>query len=675
MSEQFAKQYRDDPLAPDVAYILAESTLQMGQFSEAANAFEQLIASQKEHPSRDAWSLRLGHARYLNGDLDKAILQMLKLSKATKEKEVKAEALFLVGASLMKQEKFPEAEDALQQSIQATPKWAQADEAHLILAQAQMRPEKTKEAQATLDRLIKDYPNSRFRPQAEFRKAQLLASTGDFEQALSNYDAVLQSNQEKNIKEVAAYGKAWVLMQQQKYAEALPLLEPIATADRNDSIASEANLALAICYRNQKKPKEAISRLERLVNQAAAASLPQAKALYELGLTYAEMKDHAQAAKTFERLIQEFPKLDNLDKILYEYAWSLKELDRHADASAAFSRLSKTYPNSPLAAEADYHLGQRAYEDSAYDRAVVAYTSAVTRTKDAELQEKSLYKLGWSYFQQEDFEQSAAQFAKQTRAFPEGPLANEALFMQAECMLKQKNYPQAFLLYQQARQSIESKSKASPVSDEIRTLTYLHGAQAAREQKKWQDVDAWLDALLKKFPDSPYKPFATYELAFSAQSQKKLDRAIELYTEVARITGTKWAHAPVSCSVNSTLPKRTSPRRFQNSKRSCMVSALPRPQPTSRIGKPARPSKLVDAAKYSLAISPSAKSKGCSNRPKLFPVRPRQSPSTRASRPSQEPPREPRPREQVVNGRSCWTRPRVPYHLLRCRRLVHNVLA
>ena len=44
-SEAFAKRFPNDALASDVAYIRAESTLQLGQYESAATAFEQLITS------------------------------------------------------------------------------------------------------------------------------------------------------------------------------------------------------------------------------------------------------------------------------------------------------------------------------------------------------------------------------------------------------------------------------------------------------------------------------------------------------------------------------------------------------------------------------------------------------------------------------------------------------
>jgi cellulose synthase operon protein C len=530
--EAFAKQYPQDPLAPDVAYIVAESTMQLGQHAEAATAFEQLLKSQKDNPSAEAWELRLGHAYYMGNIYDKLHSRMLNLVAASKSPETQAEGYFLIGAGLLKQEKFDESEKALHRSLEASSKWASADEALLILSQSQLKAGKTDEARTTLDRLRQEHPQSRFANQAEFRIGQLSAASGDFKGALASYQRVLDSDKDKSLKDLATYGKAWVLMQQERFEEAIKFLDPLTSDNNQESVASEAILAKAICFRNLDKRKESIAILEKIVNDRKT-KIPLSKSLYELGLSYLENGDFAKAAASFDRLLKEFPNLDDMDKILYEYAWTMKEQKQIPEAMSLFEKLSSSFPKSPLAAEAEYHMGQQAYEEGNYAKATAAYSKAINQTDDKALLEKSLYKLGWSYFQLQDFSKAAAQFAKQLETVPKSVLALEAGFMHAESIMKTDNHAQAFDLYQQARKAIESSDDAEKVSQQVRTLTYLHGAQSALELKKWKESDEWLNTMLKKFPDSDFAPTAKYEKAFVAQSTGKLTDALKLYEEVA----------------------------------------------------------------------------------------------------------------------------------------------
>lgn len=532
-SQLFSQRYPQDALAPDVAYIFAESTLQLGQHAEAATSLQQLISGQPSNPMLADWKLRLTHARYIGDELDEAIRLANELIKTSDRKNIQAEAYFLLGASLLKQEKFKAAEDALKQSITESPKWAQADEAHLILAQSQSKQNKVDDAKSTLQKLIKAFPSSRFKQQAEFRLGQLSASTGDLTQALASYDAVISNDRDKSLKDFASYGKAWVLMQQQNYDPAVKLLRPLAVSDRKDSLGAESRLALAVSLRNLGKVEEAVESLETM-SQDPSLGVPPSKSLYELGIGQVELKQYEAAASTFKRLLNDFPANENTEKVLYEYAWSLKETNKDPEALSAFMRISKDYPDSPLAAEADYRIGQSNYDAGDFDKAINAYQLAVSRTEDDLLREKSIYKLGWAYFQKKDFEQSAKQFAEQVRAFPNSSLVIESYFMQAECKMKTQQFTDALSVYQKARSALEAgKIDPSATSQQIQSLIYLHGAQAAREVKKWPIADSWLAEMMKRYPESEYKPFALYEQAYSAQNQRKLPIAIELYSQVA----------------------------------------------------------------------------------------------------------------------------------------------
>ncbi len=531
-SEAFAKRFPNDALASDVAYIRAESTLQLGQHESAATAFEQLITSEPKNPMRSSWETRLAAAQYLSGQYEKSLELTTKAIMEKQDSLARAESLFLHGASLLKLEKLDKAIDSLQKSNESNSKWGQADEVLLILAEAQNTSGKKEEARNTLQKLLQDYPNSRFKPQVEFRLGQISASLNDFERALIAYDSVLATSKDKSLLDYASYGKAFILIQKEQYAPALQLLEPIALDTRDDGVGYEARVAKAICLRQLGKPNDSIQVLNQLMNaKLPADQLP--RALYELGLAYSSAEKLEPAITAFEKLIESYAKFPLLDKAYYELAWAQKSLGKTELANQTFRKMTGIYPDSSLAAEAYFHVGQAEYENSKYDRAIKAYTVAATRSVDANLQEKSLYKLGWAFFQQKQFDSAIEQFRKQTKEFPKGNLLVDSSFMIAECLLKQEKYSDAWPQYESTRRSMEMVSDPESVSEQVRAMVYLHGAQSARELKKWTEVENWIGAMKNKVPDSPLLPTAKYELAYARQNQKKTSEAVQLYSEVA----------------------------------------------------------------------------------------------------------------------------------------------
>jgi len=531
-SEAFATRFPNDPLASDVAYIRAESTLQLGQHESAATAFEQLITSEPKNPMRASWETRLAAARYLSGQYEKAVELTSKALQEKQEPIARAESLFLHGASLLKLEKFDQAIDALKKSHETSDKWGQADEVLVILAEAQNTGGKKEDAKNTLQKILKEFPSTRFKPQVEFRLGQLSASMNDFDRALISYDSVLSTSKDKSLLDYAAYGKAFILIQREQFEPALKLLEPIAINTREDSVGYEARVAKAICLRQLGKPKDAV----QVLNQLLKSKLPpdqKPKAIYELGLAYSASEQYDAAIDAFQTLIDSSKNFYLLDKAYYELAWALKSQGKTEQANQVFQTMAAKFPESSLAAEAYFHVGQAEYDNSKFDRAIKAYTVAATRSVDANLQEKSLYKLGWAFFQQREYDQAIEQFRKQTREFPKGNLLIDSSFMVAECFLKQEKYAEAWPQYENTRRSMEAVADPASVSEQVKAMVYLHGAQAARELKKWTEVENSLAALKSKAPNSPFLPTAKYELAYARQNQKKTSEAIQLYSELA----------------------------------------------------------------------------------------------------------------------------------------------
>jgi TolA-binding protein len=530
-SEAFFKRFSTDPLAADVAYVGAESTLQLGQYDSAVNAFEQLIASQPNDPLATTWQLRLASALNLASQHEKSINLCNKLLSQKLDAPIQAEVLYLKGLSLFKTKKTNEAVDAFTQSVSTSGDWPQADEASVQLGEALVNAGRTKDAIAALQQAVTKFPKSRLRGQTELRIAQLAADAGDFKTASAAYDSVLQSSQSKSQWNYAKFGKAFITMQNGDYAAALELLTPVCDSNENDFLVTEARIAKAICLRKVGDATQAIQLLDSIQNSVQGNQ--KWNVLYELGLSHVAAKKNHEAVDTFKKLIASAKDFPLIDEALLELGFAYKAIGNQQDATSAFQTIVDNHPSSKNLAEASFQIGQAEYESNKFDSAIKAYTVAATKSVSGSVQEKSLYKLGWSFYQQNDATSAESQFRKQLKEFPNGPLANDGRFMVAECLLAKEDFEGAFKEYNVIRSRLEKDPKNSSLSEQAHALVYLHGAQAASKLKKWTDAESLANSLISKFPDSKYKPYALYELAFAKQKQRKSKEAVELYTEVA----------------------------------------------------------------------------------------------------------------------------------------------
>jgi len=537
-SEAFEKRFASNELAPDVGYVRAEALLQRGEHPAASDAFEKLVRSAKDHPSKLTWELRGITAQYLAGQPEKALVRLDAIFASSKDAAVQAdpdaiaEARFLQGACLLKLSKPDQAIAALENSLQVSAKWGQADEVLLVLAQAHEAKQEKDKAKLVLERLLKEFPNSRFKTQAEFRLGQLSAQAGKAQEAIEWYQKVIAQNVDVNLRDFAKFDTAYLLIQQNEYTKAQPLVQQVIESTKNVGLAQEANVANAICLRQAGRVQESIAELSKLLEQGLTKGA-LVKALYELGVSQSVAENYEPAISIFDRIEKEFPEYALMDRVLFERAWAHKELGNLDLANRSFRAVAEKYPDSPVAAESYFHVGQAEFERSSFETAVKAYSVAASKSASKELQEKSLYKMGLALFQQKQYDESSKQFSKQLAAFPKGELSLDARLMIAECAFNAQQFASAMIHYDSARKALEGTQDRLGIQEQVQSLIYLHGAQTAGELKKWSDVDAWVTKMATIVPDSNLLPIARYEQAVALQNLKKNDEALKLFETLA----------------------------------------------------------------------------------------------------------------------------------------------
>ncbi len=103
------KKYPQDPLRADVAYVASESLLQQGQHDAAVEAYTKLIDSDKANASQPIWNMRLAMAYYLGNKYQEAIKLLESKQAVFTNPNEKAEALYIIGSSLLAMDKPAEA--------------------------------------------------------------------------------------------------------------------------------------------------------------------------------------------------------------------------------------------------------------------------------------------------------------------------------------------------------------------------------------------------------------------------------------------------------------------------------------------------------------------------------------------------------------------------------------
>ncbi len=548
-TDAFLSAYPKHELLPDVRFVSAESRLLLGKYDEAEKLYAELLEKYPRHADADSWRVRQGTALELQKKYADVVALLQPVAAEIKNADVRAEAFFLVGTSLVELKRYGTAVTALQAALDAAPKWRQADETLLHLGQCQYIQGDQAAARATMERLVAEFPRSNFLDRAYFRLGEYAAAAKDAKRAAAEYRRVIDKWPDSSLVPNALHGLGWAMFDQNDFSAAEEAFNTLVEKYPKSNLNVRGHYARGLARHQLGKFADAAADLQAVlatggVAQGAVGKGERSDAQYVLGLCQVGLKQPSEAAATFRALVKDDPKYAALDKVYYELAWALKQAGQEKEAVAAFADLIKKCPDSPRVGECQFHVGEAAYKEGKFRDAAKAYTAALEKSGKSDLGEKSAHKLGWAYFRLDDMPHAQQAFAYQRATWPSGPLSADAAFMEAECLFKQKKYDEALAAYQRVK---------DPSSKDFHVLTLLHGAQSLAAQaitmnrndqederrRLWQDGIARLDQVLKGYPDTPYLAEALYERGWALQNLGRTDEARGEYQEVLKKSRTE----------------------------------------------------------------------------------------------------------------------------------------
>jgi tetratricopeptide (TPR) repeat protein len=124
----------------------------------------------------------------------------------------------------------------------------------------------------------------------------------------------------------------------------------------------------------------------------------------------ADLKGPLEAIALYDRLLTEYPKYDQRDKVLYQEARAFDELGRTEEAIATMERLIRENPHSEHFDEVQFRRGEYFFTRRRYRDAEAAYSGIVSMGAASSYYELALYKLGWTLYKQEFYEEALQKY-------------------------------------------------------------------------------------------------------------------------------------------------------------------------------------------------------------------------------------------------------------------------
>lgn len=509
-----AGKFDETSQAPAFHAAAGDAFRRAGEPVQAQRHYEQLTLQWPESEWADDAMLARAEMALDAGDVERAAAIAGELARRFPASPHLLLAQMIRGRSLLAEQKFAEAEEALQQapSVQPILQPAEApsqsesvtdEQCRYFLALARLGQKKYEEALGTIE--------------------QLGALPG-------------QHTLARSINEV----RCSALLGLERYDEAIALLRSQLAdeAQRSQPATTPIRVQLVVALARSGKLADATAEINLLTPaamndaDAAAAVLLAAEGAYAAN-------DLATAERLFSLAVSEGVSADQRSQALSGLAWTqFRRAGKQASAET-FERLLREYPTSPLAAEAAL-VRARSLEDSEQvDAALATYRLVIddyadsaqlpqalfgaarlhdrldqdreaadllTRLIDDHPQfaerDAAIYELSWVLTDLKDLPAAEAALARLAKDYPNSAYWADATCRLAEHAARRKETARAIELADQVL--------AAKTTSEVRdTALYLRGQLAAAESQ-WEEVARLMQEHVQQFPASALNLSAHY---------------------------------------------------------------------------------------------------------------------------------------------------------------------
>jgi TolA-binding protein len=308
----------DDERSAVVYYEMGHCLLLAKKDKEAAEAFERLTAKEPDGPlAAEAW-FRVGEYREGVKQLDGAEKAYTAGLKKAKGAALREKLHYRLGWVRYRRGAFAEAARTLQDQLAESPKGELAADATYLAGDSLFRQERFARAGLLFERLI-NAKDAKYRDRSLYRLGACRAGLKEWAASQRCYEELIRKSPKFELIQEAKYGLGWALQNQGKLEEAKAVYEQVTKATGSET-AAKSRFMVGECSFKQKKHREAV---EHFLEAALAYPYPEWQALgyFEAGRCFIALKDSAKALDALRTVVKKHarhPRAKDAAKLIAE---------------------------------------------------------------------------------------------------------------------------------------------------------------------------------------------------------------------------------------------------------------------------------------------------------------------------------------------------------------------
>lgn len=530
--EAFIREHPNSAFFAEANLPLADYYLAKKDFAKALETLQKVNQYQLSKEENTQYVLKLGYAKYMQGDTKGAIEALEEAYQSAGNSE-KGDVAYMLGHLYYAEGQLDKAFGFFD-SIKTDEKYAQLVRPYYV--QMYFNAKDYDRAISEGNELLNEGISADYKSEVHKIIGESYFMKGDYASAYPHLKIYLDSSE--NPSESDLYEMGYVTGKIGRHEEAVSNFNRLINS--NSSMAQNAYYQLGNAYLQTGRKQEALSAFrsayqmnyDRNVQQLAHEQY--AKLSYEIGNPFeaapkviqsyvskypaspktAELKgllvksylysgDYKETLAAIDKLPNSTPETDKIDQeVSFLLGTEQFNAGNFDEAEKYLMRSLELNENQEIYSRAQYWLAQTYYKKGNYPSAIVRYEKLLSETFPEKQQ--LTYDLGYAYFKSKKFDK-AQQYFKEYLKNPAPEFKNDAELRLADTYYADNQLNEAIAIY----------DKAESADD----YTMFQKAMALGFKGDTGAKISALKSLVSKYPDSEYRDDAEYEIAAAYAAQ------------------------------------------------------------------------------------------------------------------------------------------------------------